>query len=431
MRLTAYLAIILICLQMTAFSAGNTIKTTVSLIFLPETERNDADIITFINTAQQNISSYKGFEYIPLEILLDKKGFSSFFTDFKKGLRFVSEGRLHYENMDFESSSSSFAKAAALFEKNNLFVNKQALYLETLTYLGAIAVLSNKIDSAYNYFRQILTINPRYKPDSSVFPPQITEVFNKVAKEILSASKCVVKFRTEPEKAQIYLDGEIIGFSPADRTGIICGNHYYYLLAAGYHPLSGTFTVRQDKIVKDISENLSATDNLSLVEKIQTSVRQTINTDEYPSVLSSLSDIDQIIIVYATGQRDKPILTGVLYDNIGKNKINAYSVKLTKPLSDSAKEIDSFITSVYLEIDGRKIITPSVLPFGTDDYSVSSKEKKPEKAEDQTPVYKQWWFWLTLVGTAALLVTIPVVLINTSDPSQKNPDDHLDPFLRR
>ncbi|MCX7942956.1 MAG: PEGA domain-containing protein [Deltaproteobacteria bacterium] len=411
--------------------AKTNIKTTVSLIYFPEIERNEADIMTFIRVAQKNLLSYKGFEYIPLEILLDKKGFQAFFSDFRRALRHVQEGRLHYENMDFENSHSSFARAVQLFEKNNIFVNKQNLYIEALTYLGAIAVLSNKIDLAYNYFRQIVTADPKYKPDASLFPPQIIEVYNKVSREILNTSKCVVKFVTEPENAQIYLNGEFVGFSPIDKTGLICGNHYYYVLAAGYRPSFGSFQVTQDKIVKEVFETLNATDNLSLLDKIQTSTKQLINSDDYPPVLSFLSDIDQVIIVYVTGSRAKPLLVGILYDNIGKNKINLHSVQLNKPLSDSPKEIDNFITSVYLEIGGKRIITPAMSHLTSEEYLPSSMEKKVGKTETPKPLYRHWWFWMTIVGAAALLITIPVVLINTADSNQRDPNDHLDPFLRR
>lgn len=427
MRVFIYL-ITFLCISTNLMGAVGSIKTTVSLIILPEIERVDTDMMTLINVAQKNLSEYKGFEYIPFEILIDKKGFSAFFSDFKNAIKFISEGEFNYENLDFDTSNSLFTKAVRLLEKNSFFVNKRNLYTNALFYLGAMAVLTNKMDLAYNYFKQILTVDSRYKPDSSLFPPQIVEIFNKVAKEVLSASKCVVKFKVEPENAQVYLDGEFIGFSPIDRTGIVCGKHYYYVLAEGYFPSYGIVQITQEKIFVEISEALKATDNFSLIEKIQSSVKQVMNTEEYPDILSILSDIDQIVIIYVQGSRERPTLKGVLYDNIGRNKINMNTITLSKPIDKSAKEIDSFITSVYLEIGGKRIITSSTMTFGTDEITQIPKEKS---TEEHSPIYTKWWFWITIVGSIALLITVPVVLINTGEPSNKDPNDYLDPFLRR
>ncbi len=429
MRIGTFFIIMFFCFQSLIFAAGDAIKPTVSLIFFAENEKGSADLFTFLKAAQGNLSNYKGFEYIPVEILLDKRGFSSFFSDFRKALRYISEGRMHYENMDFDSSESAFSKALVLFEKNNLFVNKKRLYLEILSYIGAISVLSNKIDMAYNYFRQIVTIDTSYKLDPDLFPPQITDVFNKVSKEVFSTSRCVVKFRVEPDNAYIFLDGELLGLSNADKTGLICGNHFYYILSAGYYPVAMSFQIAQDKIIKDVSEVLKATDDFNLLEKIQSSVKQALEADEYPLILSTLSDIDQIIIVYASGSREMPVLTGVLYDNIGKTVINIHSVKLTKPLSGSDRDIVNFMTSVYLDIGGKKIIPPVILPISSEGLH-PSKNQKPAELQN-IPVYQKWWFWITIVGSVALLITVPVVLINTAESYQRSPDDHIDPFIRR
>ncbi|MGC8927380.1 MAG: hypothetical protein ACP5QK_05580 [Myxococcota bacterium] len=429
MRTCLTVILVLLFSSQNIYSAESAIKTTISLLFFPEIEKNENDLITFLNTANKNLSNYKGFEYIPVEKLFDKKGLQNFFTNFRKALRYVSEGRLHYENMDFENSISSFSKAIQLFERENLFINKRNLYLEALSYMGAINVLSEKIDLAYNYFRQIITIDPKYTLDSTIFPPQIIDVYKKVSKEVLSSSRCIVKFKIEPENSQIFLDGELIGFSPLDRTGLICGSHHYYILAAGYYPSSGTFQVKQDEISKDISGALKATDDFSLMDKIQSSVKNAIDTDEYPEILGSLFDLDQIIVVYATGSREKPLLTGILYDNIGKVKINSYTANLTAPLSESRKEIDSFITSIYLEIGGKRIITQSLSALNADEGLQPKRERSAQITG--TPIYEKWWFWLTIVGSVALIITVPVILINTSEPTNRDINEPIDPFLRK
>jgi len=409
---------------------SGTIKTTVSLIFFSDFEMKESDMKTFFKTSEKNLSGYTGFEYVPVEILMDRKGFVSFSSDLKKVLRFISEGKLHYENMDFDNSMASFSKAIQTLEKNHLFANKRRMYIEALSYAGAISVLSNKTDAAYNYFRQILTIEPKHLLDPNTFPPQITEFFKKVSKEVQSSPRCIIKFKTEPEKSQVFLNGKFSGVSPFDKTSLVCGNHHYYIINAGYYPSSGSINISPDKIAGEVNETLSATNDLQLIDNLQTSIRQNIETDEYPSALSSLSDVDQIITIYATGSREKPQMVGALYDNIGKIKINSQSVSLSKPMSDSAQEIDSFITSIYLDIGGRKIITQTMIPTLGSSENIAEKEK-PKPTHQEKQVYEKWWFWIAIIGSIAILITVPVVLINSADPVSRSPDEHTDPFLKR
>lgn len=404
-------------------------KTSISFISFVEIERSDSDTELLLSTVVHNLSRYKGFDYIPIERLIDKKGFSTFYSDFRRATRFLAEGKLHYENMDFESSLSSFSKAIQIFEKNNLFINKRTYYLESLSYVGAISVLTKKIDNAYKSFRRIVTIDQQYRLNEDIFPPQIVEIFKKVAKEVLATPKCIVRFRTDPDRSQVYLNGELIGLSPLDRSGLVCGDHYYSILMPGYYPVSGSFSVDQERIKIDLSESLKATDNLGLLEEIQNQIRQSIETDDYPEILTLLSDVDQLIIVFVTGTNEKPVLTGILYDNIGKIRINSNSVVLNKPIAYSVNEIDSFITSVYLDIGGRKIfVQPFLLPTTGQDESGISKEKKA--IERESPIYTKWWFWLTIVSGIAILITVPVIVINSAE-SGGSSDDHLDPFLRK
>jgi len=412
-----------------SFADTPAIKTTVSLIFFSDFEANDEDIKSFVKTAEKNLSNYSGLEHIPVEILMDKKGFSSFSSDIKKVMRYLSEGRLHYENMDFENSIASFTKAIQLLEKNHLFANKRNMYIDALSYAGAISVLSNKVDMAYNYFRQILTISPKHTLDQNIFPPQITGFFNRVAKEIQSSPRCVIRFRLEPERSYVFLDGKFAGTSPFDRTGVVCGVHHYYILSPGYYPLSGSITVSPEKMAVEVKETLSATNELSIIDTIQSSVKQYIDTDGYPPALSQLSDVDQIITVYATGSREKPQLYGALYDNIGKLKINSQVISLSRPLSDSSQEIDSFITSIYLDIGGRKIITQVMPPTSSSEIAPQKDKSIPNPKEKQ--IYEKWWFWIAIIGSIAILVTVPVILINSAESDTHSPDEHTDPFLRR
>ena len=51
---------------------------------------------------------------------------------------------------------------------------------EALVYLGAADLFRGRSDSAVAVFRRLIMLDPRYRPDRLVFPPEVTSVFDSV-----------------------------------------------------------------------------------------------------------------------------------------------------------------------------------------------------------------------------------------------------------
>src|SRR5207253_11438759 len=52
-----------------------------------------------------------------------------------------------------------------------------------LVYLGAADLFRGRRDSAVAVFRRLVQLDPRYRPDRLVFPPEVTSVFDNVRVE--------------------------------------------------------------------------------------------------------------------------------------------------------------------------------------------------------------------------------------------------------
>ena len=78
-----------------------------------------------------------------------------------------------------------------------------SLRARALTYLGATELFRGQRDSAVATFRHLVLLNPRYRPDELIFPPQVTNLFQEVrraTRAIAVAVPPVTELRTRIER---------------------------------------------------------------------------------------------------------------------------------------------------------------------------------------------------------------------------------------
>ena len=82
-----------------------------------------------------------------------------------------------YKNLDFDLAALLLRRRAAQLTAANAPVAARA---EGLVYLGAAELFRGRRDSAIAVFRRLVMLDPRYRPDRLVFPPEVTSVFEGV-----------------------------------------------------------------------------------------------------------------------------------------------------------------------------------------------------------------------------------------------------------
>jgi flagellar hook capping protein FlgD len=114
-----------------------------------------------------------------------------------------------------------YAAAAALLERSlgrDLAARlADSLRARALTYLAATELFGGQRDSAVAAFRQLVLLNPRYRPDELIFPPQVTNLFQEVrraTRAIAVAVPPVTELRTRLEQ----FTARVLASSLADVT---------------------------------------------------------------------------------------------------------------------------------------------------------------------------------------------------------------------
>ena len=89
----------------------------------------------------------------------------------------LGQGVQKYQALEYDA-------AAALLERSlrhdSIAGLADSLRARALTYLAATELFRGQRDSAVGAFRQLVLLNPRYRPDELIFPPQVTNLFQEV-----------------------------------------------------------------------------------------------------------------------------------------------------------------------------------------------------------------------------------------------------------
>jgi len=88
----------------------------------------------------------------------------------------VSHGIRAYQNLDYDSASAMLQ--AALVRPGAALTDSDRI--RGLVYLGASQLYRDRRDSAAAVFGRVLRLDPRYRIDQLVFPPEITGLFQQV-----------------------------------------------------------------------------------------------------------------------------------------------------------------------------------------------------------------------------------------------------------
>src|SRR5947207_14826573 len=82
-----------------------------------------------------------------------------------------------YKNLDFDAATLLLRRGVGQLTAAKAPVAQRA---QGLVYLGAAELFRGRRDSAVAVFRRLVVLDPRYRPDQLVFPPEVTSVFEAV-----------------------------------------------------------------------------------------------------------------------------------------------------------------------------------------------------------------------------------------------------------
>ena len=124
----------------------------------------------------------------------------------------LGQGVRKYQALEYDAAAALLERSLSQDPAAGL---PDSLRARALTYLAATELFRGQRDSAMAAFRQLVMLNPRYRPDELIFPPQVTNLFQEVrraTRAIAVAVPPVTELRTRSDS----LPARVLASSLAD-----------------------------------------------------------------------------------------------------------------------------------------------------------------------------------------------------------------------
>jgi hypothetical protein len=299
------------------------------------------------------------------------------------------------------------AAAINVFEMA-LVVVKRASLTDAYLLEAAAQCMLNRRRQCQEGFARVVTFRERVEYDESRYPPQFAQTFAQVRDRVLAGPRVTVEIVTDPEGAEVFVDGRSYGPSPAVADGLLVGDHFVTIKRVGYEKLIARVTATEGPRAT-ARFPLQRAQNALLLERDLGRLPSELGRDQAGPVVTGVGAYllaNQIVFGLvrpsgtAPGNLDVALF---VYDMRTKFRL-AEARATVPPTVDGATAVQEMVAQMYTRVD------------------LSGRVEAPEEPEVSgggggpavsTPLYARWWFW-TAIGVVAASVLVVALTVDTS-----------------
>lgn len=159
---------------------------------------------------------------------------------------------------DFEGASKAFKKAVDLFEANLASVDSYEVVTDAQLRLGLAYLKAGYELDARTAFKTYANLNPAAKLSPKDYPPELVEDVEKEIRRMSKRGGGKLTVGSNPEGAEVLLDGAVIGMTPLSLDSAPSGTHYLVVRGKGSFPWGQKITIRGKGELEEFVANLNA-----------------------------------------------------------------------------------------------------------------------------------------------------------------------------
>ena len=333
----------------------------------------------------------------------------------------VQRGLVDYENLELDKAVVVLSRAVDRFEKVPavLFKGRVKNYVKALTFLGASLILQGDPQGGQDAFRRLLVYDRRAQLDKSLFPPGMVGVFETVRRDVLKGPKGSLSVFTTPSHGKVYIDGVFRGVSPCTIERLPPGGHLVVVRKVGYLIWGGTTVVEPGEEQKTRARLVELPKTEQLLETISEISAELDDDDDLNVELRDLA-VKNKLDRFALGrlqQRGQGVYYLVcLYELPSGEVIRSHEGVVNQEERGFAHAVDAIFS--YL-ITGREDVLKSAKTIAIGSPALRLKDEELFE-EDDTPIYKRWYFWTACGVGAASVATLLALLLSGGDEQPKS-----------
>ncbi len=316
------------------------------------------------------------------------------------------DGKLHRKAITaFNMALVAMSKALAYVKKRRLAAAQFGL---------ALAYYHSGLRAqALRMLRRLLTWRPRLRLNLEALPRRFRRLLRSARRWVKRRPRGKLILRTRPEGVMAYLNGHSVGRTPLEIEGVPAGTHYLTLRKRGFVKIAETLDLSPTRRKLEVELALKRSGKYILLEQALKRSWMDFGKRRATSAMQEIKTlllVDQVVLVRPAAQGSEGVRVDVcLYDLRTGNLLKRMSATLKSPRYGAKALARALYSGV--SYDGS-------LPD-------PGKEKAPT-ASGPVPIYKRWWFWVS-VGAAVVATTIGIAVPlatrdkGTNIPAGQNP----------
>jgi hypothetical protein len=330
----------------------------------------------------------------------------------------LAQGEDLYMAFKFGSAAEILSKSADLFTDSlaRLSTEDLPLLYRARLLAGLSWFEAGKTDVAKDSFVRLIVIRPDFEPDPTLVSPKAREVFRQALADVRNAGLGSVEVRTEPDGAEVFLDGVSRGRSPITITPLPGDKHYLRVTLPGYATHLEEFEGRPpERVLKEIK--LKPTLTRTALGRLMQAARQGRPPEMAAADLDLIvrtARLDSVVLVGIGRQPEKAdlLVTLLRFSATGRS----HAATTTQP-GNITGQLASQLTGgdPAAGLPSRVDFSAALLGLGPD----WASEKTGEEDEGGG-LLTRWWFWTGVAVLAGGLTagTVWLASSGTDDPDR-------------
>lgn len=317
----------------------------------------------------------------------------------------LESGRQSYENVELPDAITALTASVEAFEGAGGALEDPTALGDALLLLGAAYTLADQQNDARRVFARLHVLQPGRRPDPNVFPPDIVTRFERAAPRDARSPSASIEVRSEPDGAEVFVDGVARGTTPMTVHGLVSGSHIVRVTRPGHSPHLETTVVRAGA-----TATVQATlEPLRAADAINDALGRLSEGGSAESSLRTLGralSVELLIVLAVSGQPGDLSIEGTAYEASSGRRLAHQSATASGTPDDidgAIEDLTQALTTEGLGSLGSGRAAPRARP-------VRRRRTPPPQTEPtgSAAVYEQWWFW-TIVGVVVVGTTVGIV----------------------
>jgi len=243
--------------------------------------------------------------------------------------------------------------------------------------------------------------------------------FRELERQRAEQAQGSIEVTTEPDGAEIHIDGVLKGFTPIDVKNLAAGQHWVEATLDGY-ARGGTFIDVQPGEGSIAYLELDAIPDARTFTAALANVARLMRSNQVASPLSNVQRIavaDTVIAVEVDKVQGVFVLEGWSRSGNGDIERQRVSLNEDQQLLDNARNFLAAVLKTDMGTEDDMVALdgpPQSSVMGNGDLFIDPNDPifKQEEKRKSDPITEKWWFWAIAGGVTAALVVGGVVLFS-------------------